>query len=567
MSTPTFAKTHNLIAYLEKPTESEGFDQSIDFLNGSSVKYALTGKHQSSIRRILRLDDPKGTSCLSNTKIFEGLAKMGYEKPSDKLIFYKAFFSLQWKFLIHTILQCLSAKTTSWNEFSSTMASAIICLATNQKFNFSRYILLSLVKNIEAGVPFFMFPRFVQLIINHQLGDMTHHKNIFHTPSLTKKVFANMKRKKHKPKRKHTKEPEVLPTKSQAEHNVPLPSPSHDPLPSGEDSLKLKKLMDLCTNLSNKVLDLESEVIDIKYTYKAKIEKLESKEESSKQGRKIADIDADVEINLEKKWLKMLLITEVVTTAGVYVNAASVQDTVITAAETTKGIVEPNVEANAWKDQKGKYGLAKVKIWKLFDSCEVHCLNLSTIQIFLLVEKMYPLTHVTLEQMVNDVRLEVDDENEMSLELLRLVKRQLNEGGGFMGIIGLHKLVLLKQLSAAFEVTTVGISHPTSVAHTPQQNGIVERRNRTLVEAARTIKIFPPLDNLELTIQRRSRADPTLLNDFEIAAEGPDDLPVPDLRTIEELCQPSLNGRGGPIALISIQATNFGLKNDMIQQV
>nr|GEU95669.1 protein NYNRIN-like [Tanacetum cinerariifolium] len=30
---------------------------------------------------------------------------------------------------------------------------------------------------------------------------------------------------------------------------------------------------------------------------------------------------------------------------------------------------------------------------------------------------------------------------------------------------------------------------------------------------------------------------------------------------------PSLNGRGGPIALISIQATNFGLKNDMIQQV
>nr|GEV23147.1 hypothetical protein [Tanacetum cinerariifolium] len=64
-----------------------------------------------------------------------------------------------------------------------------------------------------------------------------------------------------------------------------------------------------------------------------------------------------------------------------------------------------------------------------------------------------------------------------------------------------------------------------------------------------------------------SRADPTLLNDFEMAAEGPGDLPVPDLRTIEELCQPSLNGRGGPIAPIAIQATNFGLKNDMIQQV
>ncbi|GKB72234.1 hypothetical protein Tco_0933646 [Tanacetum coccineum] len=44
-------------------------------------------------------------------------------------------------------------------------------------------------------------------------------------------------------------------------------------------------------------------------------------------------------------------------------------------------------------------------------------------------------------------------------------------------------------------------------------------------------------------------------------------LPVPDLRTMEELCQPSLDGQGGPISLIAIQATTFGLKNDMIQQV
>ncbi|GKE53982.1 retrovirus-related pol polyprotein from transposon TNT 1-94 [Tanacetum coccineum] len=36
----------------------------------------------------------------------------------------------------------------------------------------------------------------------------------------------------------------------------------------------------------------------------------------------------------------------------------------------------------------------------------------------------------------------------------------------------------------------VGISHQTSVAHTLQQNGVVERRNRTLVEAARTMLIF-----------------------------------------------------------------------------
>nr|GEU46718.1 hypothetical protein [Tanacetum cinerariifolium] len=58
----------------------------------------------------MRLDDAECTSCLTNVEIFEGLAMMGYEKPSDKLTFYKALFSPQWKFLIHTILQCLSAK-------------------------------------------------------------------------------------------------------------------------------------------------------------------------------------------------------------------------------------------------------------------------------------------------------------------------------------------------------------------------------------------------------------------------------------------------------------------------
>nr|GEY02766.1 hypothetical protein [Tanacetum cinerariifolium] len=79
--------------------------------------------------------------------------------------------------------------------------------------------------------------------------------------------------------------------------------------------------------------------------------------------------------------------------------------------------------------------------------------------------------------------------------------------------------------------------------------------------------LFPPLDNPELTNRRRSRVDPTLLTDFEMTIDENGDPPIPDLRTMEELCQPTLNGRGGPIALIAIQAMNFGLKNDMIQQV
>nr|GFB03558.1 hypothetical protein [Tanacetum cinerariifolium] len=85
---------------------------------------------EAAIREVLWLDDTEGVDCLPNEEIFTELAIMGYEKPSTKLTFYKAFFSSQWKFLIHTILLSVSAKRTSWNKFSSAMVSAVICLST-----------------------------------------------------------------------------------------------------------------------------------------------------------------------------------------------------------------------------------------------------------------------------------------------------------------------------------------------------------------------------------------------------------------------------------------------------
>ncbi|GKE82344.1 hypothetical protein Tco_1552344 [Tanacetum coccineum] len=155
MTTLKFANTHNMVAFLAKPAESEGFVQIVDFLNAYTIKCALTinptiytscieqfwatvkaktinGEVQlqalvdrkkiiiteSIIRRDLQLEDAEGVDCLPNATIFEQLTLMG-------------------------------SKTTAWNKFSSTMASAIICLATNQKFNFSKYIFESMIKNLD----------------------------------------------------------------------------------------------------------------------------------------------------------------------------------------------------------------------------------------------------------------------------------------------------------------------------------------------------------------------------------------------------------------------------------
>ncbi|GKD51402.1 hypothetical protein Tco_1280378 [Tanacetum coccineum] len=200
MSNLKFAETHNFVAFLEKPEESNGFEGIIDFLNASSIRYALTvnptiytscikqfwatakaktvnkevhiqalvdGKKvivtETSARRTLQLKDAEGTECLPNATIFVELERIG-------------------------------AKTTAWNEFSITMASAIICLATSQRFNFFKYMFDNMMKNLECGVKFLMYPRIVQVFLDKQVEGMTKHKEIYVTPSHTKKVFANMKR-------------------------------------------------------------------------------------------------------------------------------------------------------------------------------------------------------------------------------------------------------------------------------------------------------------------------------------------------------------------------------------
>ncbi|GJW44518.1 hypothetical protein Tco_0073317 [Tanacetum coccineum] len=72
-------------------------------VNGERQIQALVDKKKviitkTSIRSDLHFKDADGTDCLLTATIFEELARMGYEKPSQKLTFYKALFSPQWKF-------------------------------------------------------------------------------------------------------------------------------------------------------------------------------------------------------------------------------------------------------------------------------------------------------------------------------------------------------------------------------------------------------------------------------------------------------------------------------------
>ncbi|GJQ99429.1 hypothetical protein Tco_0522414 [Tanacetum coccineum] len=78
-------------------------------------------------------------------------------------------------------------------------------------------------------------------------------------------------------------------------------------LGSGEDNIKLSELMNLCTSLQEKVLDLEKaktaqakEIASLKKRVKQleKRRRFRPQEDASKQGRKITDLDADAKVTL-----------------------------------------------------------------------------------------------------------------------------------------------------------------------------------------------------------------------------------------------------------------------------
>nr|GEU30173.1 hypothetical protein [Tanacetum cinerariifolium] len=158
-----------MIAFLTKSDASEGFNQIVNFLTAHPIQYALMAIPimyvlcikqfwasvsikksndvvrlkalidrnkviitEDAIRLALHLDDAAGVDCLPNEEIFAELARMGYEN--------------------------------------------------------------SMVRNVDSLSKFLMYLRFLQLMINAKVDDLSSHNTKYTSPDLTQKVFANMRR-------------------------------------------------------------------------------------------------------------------------------------------------------------------------------------------------------------------------------------------------------------------------------------------------------------------------------------------------------------------------------------
>ncbi|GJZ77553.1 hypothetical protein Tco_0642225 [Tanacetum coccineum] len=223
---------HNMVAYLEKSEGNAEFHEIIDFLKQSSIHHALTvspvvsttfveqfwtsakskiinnvrhitakvaGKSvsisEASIRSDLLFDDADGIDSLPNQAIFDAIQLMGYEGDLTVLTFNKALFSPQWRFLFHTINHCLSSKSTSWDQIPTNIATAVICLTSNQKYNFSKLIFDGMLRHLDAKKKFVMYPRFISIFLGKQLVNVPVPLDHFPVNTLTSKVFSFMVKK------------------------------------------------------------------------------------------------------------------------------------------------------------------------------------------------------------------------------------------------------------------------------------------------------------------------------------------------------------------------------------
>nr|GEW80180.1 copia protein [Tanacetum cinerariifolium] len=245
---------------------------------------------EAIIRRDLHLDDADRVECLLNAEIFEKLTRMG-----------------------------------------CTMAFAVICLAIGRKFNFSKYIFDSMLRNVDSPSKFLMYLRFLQVVMDHQVDDMTTHNTRYTSPALTHKVFANMKRIRKgflgvetslfasmlvqpQPQAEEDVEIHIAPvppsttsaptppdlqdptpipyaTPSQDQPLTPYDSPPQDqPTTPHESSMPLlSTLMETCATLSQKVTELEkdkhSQALEI-LQLKKRVNKVERKKKSKSSGLK-----------------------------------------------------------------------------------------------------------------------------------------------------------------------------------------------------------------------------------------------------------------------------------------
>nr|GEV53724.1 xylulose kinase-1 [Tanacetum cinerariifolium] len=160
MANRTFADTHSMVVFLSKSDASAGFNQIVDFLNAQVIQYALM------VNPTIYVSCIKQFWATTLIKKVNDVVKLQALIDRKKVVVTEDF-----------IRQDLRLDD-----------------ADGRKFNFSKYIFDNMVRNVDSPSKFLMYLRFLQVLINNQVDDLSSHTTKYTSHVLTQKVFSNMRR-------------------------------------------------------------------------------------------------------------------------------------------------------------------------------------------------------------------------------------------------------------------------------------------------------------------------------------------------------------------------------------
>nr|GEW36240.1 hypothetical protein [Tanacetum cinerariifolium] len=333
----------------------------------------------NTIRQALRLDDADSVDCLPNEEIFAELARMGYEKPSTKLTFFKAFFSAQWKLVqkqVQDVEDDIEDEDDN-NEEDASNQGEIAKLDADEDVT---------LEDVDAEVA-------MDADVQGRLAESqekVYHLDLKHA----KKVLSMQDTDEAKP----VKVEEVIKVVT-------------------------------ATKLMTEVVTTAATTINVAQVPKASAPR--KKKGSSQEERKVREYSHEISSLKEKTCMTYTDIRPIFEKNYNYIQAFLEKGKKEIEEEGSKrksNSLEQRAAKKQRIDEEGKELKIHLQIVVNDDDDVFTEATPLALKMFLLVEKKYTLTCFTLEQMLNNLRLEVEEKSEMSLELLRLMRRHLQEG-------------------------------------------------------------------------------------------------------------------------------------------
>ncbi|MFS7967443.1 hypothetical protein Hanom_Chr09g00785811 [Helianthus anomalus] len=148
---------------------------SIVSLNGEDKEIVIT---EQLVREVLDFPDDENSSTKFPEKMVKGcMLRMGYSGPLNSANYLKSCFSKPYKFFIHSVVHALRDRKGGYDVMRDYQMNMVTALVLNKKYNFSKIIFHYMKENITSGSKTWIYPRFIQMMLDHVYPDLEKDEN------------------------------------------------------------------------------------------------------------------------------------------------------------------------------------------------------------------------------------------------------------------------------------------------------------------------------------------------------------------------------------------------------